>query len=491
MHYFFCKLVVLIKRLMKQKTLVLLLFLTFLLACGPQHNTIKKEHSNNVKNQVLDSILQRKTLKAVTDYGSVTYLVYRGETIGYQYEMLEDFTNYLGVDLEMIVEKDFNKSIEMLNNGEADLMAMGLTVTTDRTKEFEFTNPIMTSHQVLVQRKHDHYLKMVTADEIESHLLRNQIELADKIVHVQKGTIFAKRLATLADEIGDTIIIIQEDKDVEELIAAVANKEIDFTVADEHIALVNSKYYPNIDVKTPISFPQKISWAAKKGQSGLTDTINAWLNVYLNSLKSRLIYNKYFKNIRSKRIVKSQYNSFSGNQLSPYDNYIKEAGKIVGWDWRLLASLIYQESEFKPNVRSWVGAYGLMQMMPETLEYYGLDTTATPKEQIIAGAKYLSYLEKQFPEEITDSLERIKFVLASYNSGIGHVFDGRRLAEKYGKDPNLWTNNVDHFVLNLSDKFYYHDPVVYYGYSRGEETYNFVIEIFTRFDDYRNLIKEE
>ena len=153
--------------------------------------------------------------------------------------------------------------------------------------------------------------------------------------------------------------------------------------------------------------------------------------------------------------------------------------------------VIYQESEFKPNVRSWVGAYGLMQMMPETLERYRLDTTASPEEQIIAGAKYLSYLEKQFPEEITDSVERIKFVLASYNSGIGHIFDGRRLAEKYGKDPNLWTNNVDHFVLNLSDKFYYHDPVVYYGYSRGEETYDFVIEIFTRFDDYRNLILEE
>ncbi len=482
--------VVIIKRLMKQKTLVLLLFLTFLLACGPQHKSIEKENSNNAKNQVLNSILQRKKLKVVTDYGSVTYLVYRGETIGYQYEMLKDFIGFLGVDLEIIVEKDLHKSIEMLNSGRVDLLAMGLTVTIDRTKDFEFTNPIMTSHQVLVQRKPGNYLKMATADEIESHLLRNQIELADKTIHVQKGTIFAKRLATLADEIGDTIIVIQEDKDVEELIAAVADKEIDFTVADEHIALVNSKYYPNIDVKTPISFPQKISWAAKKGQSGLTDTINAWLNVYLNSLKSRLIYNKYFKNIRTKRIAKSQYNSYSGGNLSPYDEEIKKASEIVGWDWRLLASLIYQESEFKPNVRSWVGAYGLMQMMPTTLEKYGLDTTSNAQQQIIAGANYLVYLEKQLPEEITDSTERMKFVLASYNSGIGHVLDGRRLAKKYGKDSNIWTNNVDHFVLNLSDKFYYHDPVVYYGYTRGEETYNFVIEILQRFENYINLIPE-
>ena len=476
---------------MKQLSFVFLFLLAFLIACGPQHtpSEAKKEHPE--ENRVLDSVLQRKKLKAITDYGSVTYLIYRGETIGYQYEMLKDFTNFLGVELEIVTEKDLEKSIDMLNNGETDLLAMGLTVTNDRVKVFEFTDPIMTTYQVLVQRKPDNYLQMATSDEIETHLIRNQIDLAGKTISVQKGTIYASRLATLADEIGDTIIVIQEEKDVEELIEAVANKEIDYTVADEHIAIVNSKYYPNIDIKTPLSFPQKISWAAKKGQTGLTDTINSWLKIYLKSIKSRLIYNKYFKNIRTKRIAQSRYNSFSGNHLSPYDDYIKEAEKLIGWDWRLLASLIYQESEFKPNVRSWVGAYGLMQMMPSTLEKYGLDTTATAQQQIIAGARYLKYLNKQLPEDITDSVERIKFVMASYNAGIAHVFDARRLAEKYGKDPNIWTDNVDFYMLNLSDKYYYHDPVAYYGYVRGKETYDFVNEIFNRFEDYRNLIPKE
>ncbi len=162
----------------------------------------------------------------------------------------------------------------------------------------------------------------------------------------------------------------------------------------------------------------------------------------------------------------------------------------MGWDWRLLASMIYQESEFKPNVRSWVGAYGLMQMMPKTFEKYGLDTTASPQQQIIAGSKYLKHLEGQLPEEITDSTDRIKFTLASYNSGLGHVLDARRLAMKYGKDQDIWIDNVDYFILNLSDEYYYHDTVVYYGYLRGGETYNFVNEIFKRYDDYRNLISE-
>ena len=479
---------------MKHFLILVFLIPLFILSC----NTLSDEHGKLIEkgkqaktgNFALDSVLARNKLRAVTDYGSVSYLIYRGETIGYQYELLKQFTAYLGVELDLIIEKDLEKSIAMLNSDEIDLIAMGLTVTTERKNYVEFTDPIITTRQVLVQRLPVNHHQIKTKDEIESHLLRNQIDLADKSIFVQKGTIFAERLATLANEIGDTIYVYEEDKDVEELIAAVSKGEIDFTVADSYVALVSAKYYQNIDVNTPISFPQRIAWAVNKGQTRLADTINEWLAEFKSTLLSRLLYNKYFKNLRSGRIARSQYSSFSGGKLSPFDESIKQASKIINWDWRLLASMIYQESEFKPNVKSWVGAYGLMQMMPHTFEKYGLDTTATPDQQIIAGAKYLKYLEKQLPDEITDTAEKIKFTLASYNSGIGHVLDAMRLAQKYGKDPNQWSGHVDHFILNLSDKFYYHDSVVYYGYLRGEETYKFVNEILQRFEDYKNLIKK-
>ncbi len=451
-----------------------------------QTKKIEKEASTGI----LDSLLQRGKIKAVTDYGSVNYFIYRGEPMGYQYELLVDLANYLKVDLELIIEKDLTKSNEMLMNGEVDLVAMGLTVTNERSRIYAFTDPIMTTRQVLVQKKPKGFRKMRTADEIESHMLRNPLDLAKKTIHVQRGTIFTERLKSLADEIADSIYIIEDDLDVEELIAAVANGEIEYTISDEHIALVGSRYHDNIDIETAISFPQKIAWAAEREQIALVDTINDWLKTFNKSLQSRLLYNKYFKNIRSEKIAKSQYNSFSGGQLSRYDKLIKKASRTLGWDWRLLASLIYQESEFKPNVRSWVGAYGLMQLMPLTLEKYGIDTTDTPKQQINAGIKYLKYLDKQLPAEISDSLERKKFVLASYNAGIGHVFDGRRLAEKYDKDPNIWTNNVDYYILNLSHKDFYHDTVVYYGYTRGQETYDFVEEIMSRYEQYKKLIKD-
>lgn len=479
---------------MIRSSIILFTLLALLFSCSehPENNEkgVAAKKSRKNPDYILDRVLTSKKIIAATDYGSVNYLIYRGEPIGYQYELLQNFAAYLGVEVEMVITEDIINAHKLLQDNKIDLIAMGLTVTQKRRQKFEFTDPIDMVSQVLVQAKPENYRKMRTADEIESHLIRNQVDLANKTVYVQKGTIFIDRLKTLANEIAGTITVIEEEKDVEELIAAVASGEIDYTIADEHIALINQKYYPNIDVKTPISFPQQIAWAVKKGQTGMRDTINSWLDEFNNSLLSRLIYNKYFKNIRSARIVKSEYNSFSGGHLSPYDEFIKAGSKIVGWDWRLLASMIYQESQFKPNVRSWVGAYGLMQMMPHTFELYGIDTTATPKKQIIAGSKYLKHLDEQLPEEITNKNERIKFTLASYNSGIGHILDARRLAIKYGKDPNVWTDNVDHFVLNLSDKFYYHDTVVYYGYLRGEETYNFVNEIIRRYEDYKNLIEE-
>jgi len=472
---------------------VVTLLLAFSSCNSPEKSSVEQKEKEIPKqvvspDYVIDNIFTRKKIKAATDYGSISYLIYKGEPLGYQFEMLKSFTDKLGIELELVIESNMNEGIRKLNNNEIDLLAMGLTVTTDRSKELEFTLPIMTTRQVLVQRKPDGYLKMITADEIESHMLRNPLDLADVVVYVQEGTIFEDRLKTLSDEIADTIHVISDQRDVEDLIAAVADGEIDYTVADEHIAIVNSRYYPNIDVKTPISFPQKIAWAAKKGQTGLVDTISDWLEGFNNTLESRLLYNKYFRNIRAKTIVNSQYNSYSGGQLSPYDKEIKEAAAVIGWDWRMLASLVYQESQFNPKAKSWVGATGLMQLMPSVMEEQGLDSNASPGKQLMAGVKHLIYTEKQIPDEIADSTERVSFLLASYNCGLGHVLDARRLAEKYGKDPNIWFNNVDSCVLNLSHKKYYLDPVVYNGYVRGKETFSFVQEINERFNIYKELI---
>jgi len=459
-------------------------------ACsGPPEPAQTQEICVGEGKTLLDEISGRCRLIATTEYNSISYFVYRGEPMGYQFELLKEFANHLDVDLEIVVNNELENAFNSLNNGDCDLMALDLTITRERAKRVDFSNPLTQTRQVLVQKKPDNWRRMSTWDELESHLLRNQLELATKTVYVQRGSSYIPRLVSLQEEIGDTIYIIEDqERAVEELIKMVATGEIEFTIADEHVAMVNQKYYPDIDVATPISFPQNTAWAVKKGADQLVTSINTWLEEFKRSKESVYIYNKYFKNPRSVKIAQSEFFSGTGGKISSYDDIIKEQSKVLDWDWRLLASLIYQESGFDPDVQSWVGAFGLMQLMPATAEKFGVDTLSPPVENIEAGVKFLKWLDAQFEEMIEDERERQKFVMAAYNVGIAHVFDAMRLAEKYDKNPDVWDDNVDYFLLNKSNPKYYTDSVVYYGYARGEETYKFVHEILDRYDHYKNVI---
>jgi membrane-bound lytic murein transglycosylase F len=438
----------------------------------------------------LQQILNRDTLIALTDYNSTNYFIYRGEPMGYQFEMLKQFADHLDVNLKLVITNDMDEAFQLINQGDVDLIAMGLTITSDRKEVVDFTIPQIQTKQVLVQRKPENWRKMRTWDEIEEHLIRNPLDLAGKTIYVQKGTVFANRLEILGNEMGETINIVEDpDREVEQLITAVATGELEFTVSDEHIAKVNQKYYPNIDVSTALSFPQNVAWAVKPDNDSLRVEVNNWMTDYNKSTASRYVYNKYFANPRSVNIAQSEYYSIGGGKISQYDDIIREVSALYGLDWRLVASLIYQESRFHPEVKSWVGAFGLMQLMPATAEIYGVDSSSAPADQIKAGIEFIKWLDKQLPPEIDDPEQRLRFTLAAYNVGMAHIYDGRRLAEKHGKDPNTWTDNVDFFILNKSDPTYYRDSVVKYGYARGEETYNFVIEIFERYELYKKVIE--
>jgi len=473
--------------------LILLVIITLLSSCLRDHERkledILKEEKEISASRFI-KILERGKLIAITDYNSTNYFIYRGEPMGYEFEKLKMFAEYLGVNLEIRIDHNLDEAFDALENEECDLIAMGLTITKDRKDMVDFTIPHTRTKQVLIQRLPENWRKMRTWDDIEKSLIRNPLELDNQTIYIQKGSIFNDRLRNLSNEIGGTINIIEdEEREVEQLIEAVSKKEIDFTVADEHVAMVNKKYFQNIDVKTALSFDQNLAWAVKKGSDSLLTVVNKWLEEFNKSLTSRYIYNKYFNNSRSLQIARSEYHSIKGGKISRYDDLIKEISARYGLDWRLLASLIYQESQFYPDVKSWAGAFGLMQLMPATAAIYGVDSTSSAPDQIEAGVKFIESLDSQLPEEIMDPDERLKFILAAYNVGIAHIFDARRLADKHGKDQNIWTDNVDFFILNKSDPKYYRDEVVRYGYARGDETYNFVNEILDRYEHYKNVIQ--
>lgn len=438
----------------------------------------------------IEKIKERGSLVAVLENSSTGFFIYKGQPMGYEYDLLELFSKHLGVKLEIRTTSSIQEAFETLNKGEADIIAYSLTVTKERKKELAFTDSHYTTRQVLVQRKPDNWRKL-TRDEIEHRLIRNQVDLIGKQIHVRKRSAYIDRLYNLSDEIGGDIMILEEGDslETEKLIKMVANGEINYTVADESVAMVNASYYPNIDVKTPISFPQQIAWAVRKNSDGFLTEINSWLSDIKKQPTHNVIFKKYFRNSRaSLRRAKSDYSSFEGDKISIYDDKIKEASDSLGWDWLLLASQIFQESRFDPYAKSWAGAVGLMQLVPETGKRFGANNLYDPHQSIRAGVNFMKHLDRLWSKTIKDENERIKFVLASYNVGLGHVTDARDLAMKYGRDPLKWEDSVEYYLLMKSKPEFFRDPVVKSGYCRGEEPVNYVQDILTRFDQYKQLL---
>ncbi len=476
--------------MIKKQLILIILLVTALLSCSEIHKSSENSDSGKVSFD-LDSIRSRGRLIAVTDFNSTNYFIYRGEPMGFNYELLKSFSDHLGLDLELITENHLDHAFGILQSGEADLMAIGLTINASRKKDMSFTVPIDETRQVLVQKKPRNW-RSLTADVLDSRLIRNQMDLAKKTIYVQKESSHFERLTSLSSEIGDSIKIVEVPYESEQLIQHVVNGEIQYAVCDENVALVNATYYPDIDVSTPLSFPQSLAWGVRKSNSDLLlQELNKWIVAYKKTKSYALLYAKYFRNARSSTIIKSDYYALNTGKVSQYDELIKEYSDSIKWDWRLLAALICQESRFNADVRSWAGAYGLMQIMPGTGENYGIDITKSPRNNMKAGALYINRLHEIFDPKIADESERINFILASYNAGPGHVLDAMHLAEKNGMDPQKWEGNVALWLLKKSEPRYFNDAVVKSGYFRGTESVAFVSEILDRYEHYKNIIPEQ
>jgi membrane-bound lytic murein transglycosylase F len=437
----------------------------------------------------LDLIREKGRLVVAADFSSTSYFIYRGQPMGYQYQMLQELASYLDLRLDVRVSSDIEETFNQLNAGDIDLIAMNLTVTSDRMKKVAFTYPHSQTHQVLVQRLPENYRRLHPS-QLQDSLVRNQLDLAGKTVYVQKGSAYADRLKTLSNEIGSEINIVPVAIESEQLIQMVARGEIDFTVADENVAAVNKNYFPLLDIETAVSFPQNLAWAVRRDSDKLKDEIDGWLKDFKQTTRYAVIYNKYFKNQHTVNIVSSDYYVLGSGKISRYDETVKRESERIGWDWRLISSLMYQESRFNPQAESWAGAFGVMQLMPATAGRFGVNRNTSPESHIRAGVSFIKWLEKRFESEIADSTERVKFVLAAYNVGKGHVDDARRLAEKYGDNSEIWEGSVEKWLLNKSQPKYYRDPVVKHGYARGIETTNYVRQVMDRYDHYRNIVDD-
>ena len=460
---------------MKAKSIffILSLLIISVLSCKNKHH-----HGENEIGRDLAQIKDSGELRVLTLYSSTSYFIYRGQEMGFQYELSEQFAKSLGLKLKVEVAKNVPELIQKLQNGEGDIIAYNLPITKELKDSLIYCGEDVITHQVIVQRNNG-----------KQKPLKDVTELIGKDIYVKPGKYF-NRLTNLNNELGGGIRIHEVTGDsitVEDLITQVADGKIPYTVADNDLARLNKTYYPNLDIGLSISFDQRSSWAVRKDSPELAAAANKWHKENMTSPAYTASMKRYFEN--SKMVVHSPILSLKEGRISHFDHLFKKYAKEIDWDWRLLASLAYTESNFDTTAVSWAGAKGLMQLMPATARAMGVPRGKehNPEESIKAAVKYINATDQSL--NMIPRSERIPFILASYNAGLGHIYDAIALAEKYGKNKRIWKGNVENFILLKSNEEYFTDPVCKNGYFRGIETYNFVKDVTSRFHTYKEKIK--
>ena len=238
------------------------------------------------------SCARKNTLKKIKKTGVITvltqntahcYYIYRDTPMGFEYDLTKAFSDYLGVELK-ILTTTWEGLIEALKLGKGDLIAASMTITPSRAKLVDFSDEYLGIQQKVILHK-------------ENHQIKNMEDLKGKTIHVRRGTSYEERLTALKDEGLGLEIALSEDTPTEELIEMVAEKEIEITIADSNIALLNRRYYPDIKISFPIEDSESLGWAVRKGDKALLDKINEFFKKIKEDGTFSRVFGKYYANV--------------------------------------------------------------------------------------------------------------------------------------------------------------------------------------------------
>ncbi len=424
----------------------------------------------------LSEIKKRKKLRVLTRNNAATYFLWKGQLLGFEYELAKEFAKQQNLKLEMIVAPSREALYEWLLQGKGDLIAASLTFDPNLDKVgIKFSESIKSTTEMLVARADD--------------TIKDVSELAGRTIYVRKSSSYWKSVNKLIE--GGLALVVKaapEEMETEEIISKVAQGEFDLTVSDSHILDIELTWREDVKAAFSLGEPINHGWVVRAEDTELLAEINKYIKTEYRGLFYNITHRKYFEKPRTiRKRLTQRVDGHGEDTLSPYDEMVKKHVVKYGFDWRLILAQMYQESRFNPNAQSWAGAKGLMQVMPVVARQLNVTDLTTAENGIEAGIRYMDWLTKRFEIELLEN-ERVWFTLAAYNAGIGHVRDARRLARQKGWDTSRWFDNVEKAMLLLSKQEY--AKKARYGYVRGSEPVKYVREIKSRFKAYRQLTGE-
>ena len=413
----------------------------------------------------LDRILEKGDITVITRNSAHCYYLYRDQALGFEYDLAKAFAEFLGVELNIVIADNWNEMVARVLENPESFIAASIVMTPSRKNQVAFSDGYLTTQQHIIVHR-------------QNRRIRRAKDLEGQTVHVRYGTAYEESLEALKAQGFNILLALYADIPTEELIRQVAERTIDVTIADSNIAHLNQRYYPQVVVAGAIAEKNDLGWAVSPQATGLLSEINSFFSHIKSNGEFKGIYQRYYEKANDFDFVDVRaYHRRLKTRLPKYQELIQDAAKRHGFDWRLIAAQMYQESHFNPGAQSHAGAVGLMQLTENTAQSLGVVDIKKPVENIDAGVKHLKNLYDYFDK--ATGIDRMCIALAAYNIGQGHVMDARRLADQMQLDPNKWSSLSEVLPL-LRYKKYYRESV--YGYCRGTEPVDYVRQIMLYYD---------
>jgi peptidoglycan lytic transglycosylase F len=416
----------------------------------------------------LEKILAAGEITVITRNNANCYYLYRGSPMGFEYDLARAFADRLGVRLKVRVAEKWQGMIPELRANPQAFIAANMTITPRRKRQVTFSRGYMAIQQHIIAHRRNTKIKDV-------------VNLAGQQVHVRRGTSYQERLEALQALGLDMEIVLHDDLPTEELIRMVSQREIDLTIADSNIAMLNRRYFPRAVMAAPLTNEEELGWAVHPEAQDLARAINRFFRSIKKDGTYDRLHRKYYADVEVFDYLDLRaFHRRLESRLPRYRETIQAAAEENGLDWRLIAAQAYQESHLDPEAQSHAGAFGLMQLTLRTAQSLGVSDVFDPVQNIRAGVRYLKHLYDRFDE--ARSPDRMSIALAAYNIGQGHIHDAKQLAVKKGLDPNRWAALYQTLPLLRYRKYY---KKAKYGYARGTEPITYVRQIAIYYDILR------
>ncbi|MCK5727732.1 MAG: membrane-bound lytic murein transglycosylase MltF [Methylococcales bacterium] len=426
----------------------------------------------------LEKIKKEGILHVATRVDPTTYYpLPDGSHSGLEYDLVMLFAQQLGVKVTFQVPDKFETILKNTREGTIDIAASGLTITEKRQKTLRFAPSYHTvTEQIIYSTKKP---KSIT-------------DLTTGILEVTSGTSHADSLKKLQDSSHPQLSwISNKNLDTNQLLDLVSDGLIDYTVADSNQVILMRRFYPELNIAFNISDPKSLAWALPQSDDNslYQEVTEFFQRIKKDGTLAQLIERHYGHAEKLTYMDKLKFYRRQYTRLPEYKSYFVENAEKYNLDWRLLAAIGYQESHWEASAISPTGVKGIMMLTNETAKDLGVTNRTDPKQSIDGGVLYFHQRLGKFDDDIKEP-DRTWFALASYNIGLGHLQDARRLARKQGENANKWID-VRKFLLKLSEESWHSQTR--YGKARGGESVVYVENIRNYYDllIWQNQRKEE